>query len=424
MTAPNEIHSLVDHLFRQESGKMVAVLTRILGLQNLEVAQDIVQDTLINALHTWKHGAIPDNPAAWLQRAARNRAIDWLRRKRKFTNEIAPEYAHILQSDFALTSAFHQVFLDSEISDSQLRMMFACCHPAIAIESQIALVLRTLGGLSISEIARAFLTGEESISKRIYRAKERIRTEGILMDVPTGDELPDRLDAVLKSIYLLFREGYHSSHPDQLIREDLCLEAMRLCLLLTGHPVTARPRSKALMALMCFQTSRLHARLDDDGHIILIKHQDRNRWYRPLIQKGFHFLEASSEPFEASPYHLEAMVASLHAAAPSFEATDWKKIHGIYRMLYKLNPNPIVAMNKAIASAYAVGFAHALEELKAIKELPHHPMYLACIGEMYLELNEPEQSKAFFREAIKHAPSSTVKTLLLEKIQAAESLEQ
>ncbi len=411
----SHIDSLVEHLFRHESGKMVAVLSRILGLQNLEAAQDIVQDTLIKALHTWKSGNLPDNPAGWLYKTAKNKAIDLVRREHTF-QKLAPDYAYILNSDFALSSAFHKVFMEDEIGDSQLRMMFACCHPEIPIESQIALTLRTLGGLSTSEIASAFLTSEDTITKRIYRAKEKFRTEDIQMSVPQGEALPKRLEAVLKSIYLLFREGYHSSHPDQLIREDLCQEAMRLCFILTEHALTAKPSSHALMALMCFQASRLKARLDDNGHIVLIRYQDRDKWYKPLINKGFHYLESASEPFEVSTYHLEALIASLHASAKSFETTEWKMIYEFYTMLQKLEPNPIVAMNKAIAAAYAIGFEHALKELNAISGLENHPAYLASLGEIYFELGELELAKVKFQSAVESTDSEPVKELFRSKI--------
>ncbi|MEI9911852.1 MAG: sigma-70 family RNA polymerase sigma factor [Bacteroidota bacterium] len=269
MKQQTNINQLVDHLFRHESGKMVAVLSRLLGLQNLETAQDIVQDTLLQAMNTWGFKNIPDNPQGWLYRVAKNKAVDFLRRRKKF-NAISPQYAYLLESEYSLSPTVKNLFLENEIQDSQLRMMFACCHPSIPEESQIALTLKTLCGLSIHEIARAFLTNDETISKRIYRAKEKIKTEKIEMDVPPADELRHRLDAVLKSLYLLFNEGYNSSHPDQLIREDLCEEAMRLCNLITGHPLTAFPRSKALLALMCFQASRLNARLDDKGNIIVL----------------------------------------------------------------------------------------------------------------------------------------------------------
>lgn len=295
-------------------------------------------------------------------------------------------------------------------------MMFACCHPAIPEESQIVLTLKTLCGLSIHEIARAFLTNDETISKRIYRAKEKIKGENIELDVPNSDKLSERTDAVLKSLYLLFNEGYNSSHPDQLIREDLCEEAIRLCHLITGHSLTAFPRSKALLSLMCFQSSRLNARLDDKGNIIVLKYQDRSKWHRPLIQKGFDYIDAATDPFEVSTYHLEAAIASLHAVSPSFEKTDWKSIYHLYDMLYQLQPNPVVAMNKAIASAYAISKQQALEELQCIKGLEQHHLYYASIGEMYFDLQQKGNAKSCFEKAFRLTNSQTEKQLLLEKI--------
>lgn len=409
------INELADHLFRHESGKMIAVLSRMLGLQNLETAQDIVQDTLIQAMNTWRYNVIPENPSGWLYRVAKNKAIDFLRREKKF-KEISPEYAYLLQSEYTLTPTVNNFFLENEIQDSQLRMMFACCHPAIPEESQIALTLKTLCGLSVNEIARAFLTNNETISKRIYRAKEKIKGAKIELDVPTGDELASRLDVILKSLYLLFNEGYNSSHPQHLIREELCGEAIRLCHLLSQQPITNYPRVKALLSLMCFQSSRLSARLDEKGNIIVLKYQDRSKWYRPLIQKGFDYLDAASEPFETSTYHLEAAIASLHAAAPSFETTDWKSIYHLYEMLYQLQPNPVVAMNKAIASAYSISKQKALEELKKIKGLEQYHIYHASIGEMYFELEEKAVAKEYFEKAYKLTDSLTEQQLLLKKI--------
>ena len=410
MPRDKDIHELVDHLFRHESGKMVSVLSRILGLQNLDVAQDLVQDTLMLALNTWKQGGVPENPRAWLYKVAKNKAIDWLRRQKRLV-EIAPAYSYILKSDFAASSAFYQVFLDEEITDSQLRMMFACCHESIPVESQIALILKTLGGLSVAEIARAFMTQEETIAKRIYRAKEKLRLENVEMEVPQGLDLFQRLEAVLKSIYLLFNEGYNSGNPNEVIREDLCHEALRLCLLLTEHPITNLPRTRMLMALMCFQTSRLKARIDDNGHITLLKHQDRSKWYQPLIKKGFYFLNSAAEPFEISTYHLEAMIASIHSTAPSFEQTDWRTIHEMYDRLYNYQPNPIVAMNRAIASAYFISFEHAHAELSAIQGLENHPVYWGSLAEMYVGLDRKDEANSCFEKAISLSKSEAVKQL-------------
>ena len=398
---------------------MVSVLSRLLGLQNLETAQDIVQDTLLQAMSTWSYNGVPDNPSAWLYRAAKNKAIDFLRRQKKF-KEISPQYSYLLQSEYSLSSTVNNLFLENEIQDSQLRMMFACSHPSIPEESQIALTLKTLCGLSVNEIAKAFLTNEEAISKRIYRAKEKIKLEKIELNVPQGNKLSGRLDVVLKSLYLLFNEGYNSSCPDQLIREDLCQEAMRLTYLLTAHIVTNLPRTNALLSLMCFQASRLQARLDDKGNIILLKFQDRNKWYRPLIERGITYLEIATENAETSSYHLEAAIASLHAAAPSFEQTDWKSIYHLYEILYSLQPMPIVALNKAIASAYAISKENALHQLLQIKGLENYYLYHTSIGEIYYELQNKDKAKKFYEAALHLTTSRQEQQLLIAKISNCE----
>jgi RNA polymerase sigma-70 factor (ECF subfamily) len=415
MDQNKSINQLVDHLFRHESGKMIAVLSRLLGLQNMEIAQDLVQDTLLQAMSTWSYKSIPDNPSAWLYRVAKNKAIDFLRKEKRL-RDISPQFSYLLESEYTLSTTVNELFLETEMQDSQLKMMFACCHPVIAEESQIALTLKTLCGLSVNEISKAFLTTEETIAKRIYRAKEKIKTEKIELDVPQSNELSSRVDTVLKSLYLLFNEGYKSSNPDQLIREDLCDEAMRLCFLVTQHSLTAFPRSKALLALMCFQASRLDARLDDKNNIILLKHQDRSKWNRSLIGKGFELMEEAAEPFEVSTYHLEAAIASQHSTARSFEQTNWKSIYHLYEMLYQLQPNPIVAMNKAIASSYAISKQNALNELQQIKGLEDHHLYYASIGEIYFDLENKPEAKKFFEKALGLTSSGYEQQLLISKI--------
>ncbi|HEY2721504.1 MAG TPA: sigma-70 family RNA polymerase sigma factor [Chitinophagaceae bacterium] len=416
------INQIVDHLFRHESGKMVSVLSRLLGLRNLEIAQDIVQDTLLQAMNTWPYNNIPENPSAWLYRVARNKAIDFLRRRKKF-NEIAPQYSYLLQSEYTLASTVNNLFLENEIQDSQLRMIFACSHPAITEESQIALTLKTLCGLNAGEIAKAFLTNEETINKRIYRAKEKIRIERIELNVPQGKELPMRLDIVLKSLYLLFNEGYNSSHPDLLIRDDLCQEATRLVFLLTTYQLTNTSRTNALLSLMCFQASRLQARLDDKGNIILLKHQDRSKWYKPLIERGTRYLELASETADISAYHLEAAIASLHAVAPTFEQTDWKSIYDLYEVLYKLQPVPIIALNKAIASAYATSKENALDQLLKIKGLENYYLYHTSVGEIYFELDNRKMAKKFYEIALNLTTSKQERQLLKTKISHCETVE-
>ena len=416
MPATQTIQQTVDRLFRHESGKMISVLSKLLGLQNIEAAQDLVQDALMQAMKSWSYNGLPDNPSAWLHRVAKNKAIDYLRRERKF-KEISPQYGYLLKSEYTLTPTVNKFFLEGEIQDSQLRMIFACCHPSIAPESQIALVLKVLCGLSAGEIARAFLTNEETIAKRIYRAKEKIKLEKIELDLPLEKELPERLDGVLRSLYLLFNEGYNSSHPDHLIREDLCEEAMRLTYLLTLHPVTNQPVVKALLSLMCFQASRLQARLDDKGFIVLLKYQDRSKWYRPLMSKGFSYLEAALEDAsQKSTYHLEAGIASLHASAPTFEKTDWISIYFLYEKLFQLNASPIVALNKAIAAAYAINKETALDQMMSIKTLDRYYLFHTSIGEMHYELNNKEEAKKHFQKALALTQSKPVRDLLQSKL--------
>ncbi|PZR26031.1 MAG: RNA polymerase subunit sigma-24 [Citrobacter freundii] len=411
---PN-INHLVDHLFRHESGKMIAVLSRLLGLQNLSAAEDIVQDTLLQAMSSWSYGKLPDQPAAWLHRVARNKAIDLLRREKRF-RQISPEYAKLVESEWTLAPTVQQLFLENEIQDSQLQMIFAACHPSIPAESRIAFTLKTLCGLSTTEIAKAFLSSEETIGKRIYRAKEKIRTEAIELSIPEGNEIAERLDMVLKTLYLLFNEGYNSSHPDQLIRTDLCEEAIRLCRMLCQHPLTRLPRTHALLSLFYFQSSRLNSRLDHHGSIVLLKHQDRSSWDRSLIQKGFEQLELAAEPFEVSAYHLEAGIASLHAAAPSFGKTDWRSIYHLYEILYQVQPSPVIALNKAIASAYAISNEHALDELNRITGLEKHYLYFAAKGQIYLDMQQKQKARESFINALPLTSSLAEKKLLEDQI--------
>lgn len=411
------VHQTIDHLFRHESGKLVSVLSKLLGLQHLETAQDIVQDTLLQALSTWTYNGLPNNPSAWLARVAKNKAIDYLRRGKNFQVNIAPQYSYLLRSEYVLAPTISQLFQEDEIQDSQLRMIFACCHPSIPPESQIALALKTLCGLSGTEIARTFLTNEEAINKRIYRAKERIRNEKIELELPSLNDLPIRLDAVLKCLYLLFSEGYNSSHPDRLIKEELCEEAMRLVYLLTQHQITNTSKTQALLALFCFQTSRLQARLDDKGNIILLKYQDRNKWFQPLIRKGFYYMDlAVTEPFDTSVYHLEAAIASLHASAKSFEETAWKSICFLYEQLYRVQPTSIIALNKAIASGYAHDKKNALQQLKEIKGLENYYIYHTSIGEVYYELNDKTEARKYYTTALKLTTSKQEQQLLEAKI--------
>ncbi|GAB4032306.1 RNA polymerase sigma factor [Spirosoma gilvum] len=410
-----ESNQLVAHLFRHEAGRMASVLTCMLGFDRIDLAEDIVQDTMVQALQSWRFQGIPDNPRAWLYRVARNKALDVVRRDNRF-REIRAEAEYLGQQETADTMQ-DRYFFDEEITDSQLRMLFAICHPAIGIESQMAMCLKILCGLSVREIAGAFLTTEETIAKRIYRAKEKIRQDGIQLEVPAGSQLLVRLDTVLKSIYLLFNEGYNSSHPDQLIRQDLCEEAMRLCLLLAQTPRTKQPTVDALLALMCFQTARFDARVDANGAIILLGEQDRSRWNQALIQQGHFYLNRSAEGAAPSEYHLEAGIAMLHCIAPTYEATDWPTVLLYYDLLLALKPSPVVALHRAVALANVDGPQKALIEVANISGLDSMHHYHAILGDLYEQNGQTEPAHIHYQRAIQLTNSTAEKELLRRKIE-------
>ena len=411
----NEINQLVAHLFRQEAGKMAAVLTRLLGFDHYETTEDIVQDTLLKALSVWKIKGIPDNPSAWLHTVAKRKAIDVLR-EHKLHSSIHTEIAQALKSEWTLVPAVKQLFLENEIEDSQLRMMFACCHPAIPYESQLALTLKTLCGLSVAEIARNFLTNDETITKRLYRAREKIREENINLEAIDPSTLKPRLDAVLHAIYLLFNEGYNSSHTDVLIRDELCEEAIRLCLLLTRNKLTDQPVTNALLALMCFQASRSDSRLAGDGSIILLQHQDRSKWNTRLIDRGKFYLEKATEDEVLSEYHIEAAIAGSHANASSFEKTDWATILVLYDTLCNMKPGPITAFNRAIAIGYAESPGRGLDALKEVKGLEGNYLYYAALGDFYRDSQNTALAAQSYQRAIGLTSSNREKELLHKKL--------
>lgn len=416
MAQQNDPQQLVDHLFRREAGKMVAVLTKLFGLPHVETAQDIVQETLLSALDAWRLGAVPENPRAWLYRAAKNKALDQLRRQRNWTEKIAPNIVRALSEGSTSEQAMDQLFLESEIEDSQLRMLFACCHTDLPVEGQIALMLKTLCGLSVAEIASAFLTGKDNIEKRLYRTREKIRVEGIGLEVPLGAELQPRLDGVLKAIYLLFNEGYHSSSKNELIRWELCDEALRLSNLLCSHAVVGLPKTHALRALLCFQASRFGARMDAGGQIVLLEQQDRTLWDQMLIAKGFMHLTQSATGGEVSEYHLEAAIASYHAQAKTFEQTNWQAIFYLYQLLYQRQPSPVIAFNRAIALGYANGVQLGLDALLAIEGMNENHFYQTALGDFYQKTGDLGNTKKAYEKALKLAFLPREKQLLTEKL--------
>jgi RNA polymerase sigma factor (sigma-70 family) len=415
-----EVQKLVDHLFRQEAGRMVAILTRLFGLHNLELAEDVMQDTLHQALKDWSLGAIPDNPSGWLMVVAKRKAINAIRRDR-LLRSFATDIDALLKSEWTAAYTMDQVFLEDEIKDSQLRMIFTCCHPALPMEGQVALTLKTLCGFSIPEIAAALLTSESTINKRLYRAKEKIRQELIQFTVPSGISLVPRLDAVLLVIYLLFNEGYNSSGDNPVIRQDLCLEAMRLAMLLIEKPVTSNyPPIYALLALLCLHSARFEARIDTNNSLVVLEEQDRNLWNKELITQGIQFLSRSAGGDEVTAYHLEAAIAAEHCLAPDFQSTNWGKIHEYYSSLEKLKPSSVIKLNLAIVTGKkdgphaAIGLLHELEKHRA---LDGYYLLYASLGEFYQQTGKAAEAAAYFRRAQALTKSPAIREALDRKIQ-------
>jgi RNA polymerase sigma-70 factor (ECF subfamily) len=420
MRAPEDdsIRSLVDNLFRHESGKLISVLTKTFGPKNLELAEDVVQDTLLKALEYWKFHGAPDNPSAWLFTVARNKALDVIR-KEKHKKEFAEDLNALLKSEYSTEITLNHLINENEIQDEQLRMMFVCCHPSLPEEGQVALILKTLCGFSVAEIAKAFLTSEETITKRLYRAREQFRNENIRFELPLSADLPVRLESVLTAIYLVFNEGYNSSSHDLIIREDLVEESLRLTHFLISNKMTCQPNALALMALLCFHAARLHSRVDEQKRLLTLRHQDRSKWNKDLIEQGTHFLNRACEGDVASTYHVEAAIVYEHCIAPDFASTNWTKILELYDLLLQIKPNAMVALNRAVIIAElqgpTAGLA-ALEKIENLEVIKNYYLLPAVRGEFHFNANNKKEALRNWELAITLTSSPTEKELLLEKI--------
>lgn len=419
MSQEDSIPHVVDHLFRHESGKMIAVLSRIFGIQNMQMAEDVVQEAFLKAMQVWRYDTIPENPGAWLMRTARNRAIDLIRRQEHF-RQYSRELARQLQDEAENT--IDQFFAAGEIADSQLRMIFACCHPALKEEDQVALTLKIASGFGISEIARALMTQEPVIKKRIYRARQFLADHNIELEIPAGDALAPRLETVYTAIYLLFNEGYYSIRTDEIIRRDLCIEAMRLCRLLSEHPAGNKPATHALLALMCLQASRFDSRLDENNDIVLLSGQDRSKWDRQLIHMGYHYLNLSSTGSEISVYHLESGIAAEHCLAERFEDTNWARMLQLYDMLLAQKRTPAVMINRAVVLMQLGRHDEALQEITGFPQVHElvesHYMYCCILGELYQRADRKETARYWFEHALSLTKSRAEINLIQEKLMA------
>jgi RNA polymerase sigma-70 factor (ECF subfamily) len=418
---PGNISQVVEHLFRHESGKMVATLTRIFGLEHLHLAEDVIQEALVKALQTWPYYGIPKNPSAWIMRVSRNLALDVVRREKVFRDKEA-EIIHLIEHRQAPNEHTHD--LDVEVKDDRLRMMFVCCHPQIPQEAQVALALKTLCGFSIGEISRAFLTSEAAIAKRLTRAGQKIREAGIPFEIPTGAESARRLEGVLQTLYLLFNEGYKASTGEKLIREELCQEAIRLGELLAAHPVGDQPATHALLAVMLLNAARLATRTDAEGHLLLLKQQDRSRWDQAMIARGMFHLARSASGEEITPYHLQAGIAACHCAASEYADTDWEQILALYDRLVQFDHSPVVALNRAVAIATVHGPRAGLDAIEAIQDrdkLKDYYLLYAVLGELEAQLNETQAAVAHFRKSMELAEIKSEQIFLSERLRACES---
>ena len=409
----NNQQELIPHLFRTEYSKIVSVLSKLFGFDQIEIAEDIAGDTFLTATETWGLKGIPPNPTAWLYNVAKNKAKNHLQRAKLFENIIAPE----IKINLATNQEIELDLSESNINDSQLQMMFAICNPAISVESQIGLSLRILCGFGIDEIADAFLSNKETINKRLLRAKEKLRTEKVKIELPGMQEINVRLDVVLTTLYLLFSEGYYSTSQNKTLRKDLCLEAIRLCYMLVENNATNKPPVNALLSLMCFHASRFEARTDDNGELVLYNDQDSALWNKDLIEKGEYFLNQAAQGNKISKYHTEAAIAYWHTIKDDSK-NKWENILQLYNQLLQIEYSPMAALNRTFALSMANGKNAAIIEAEKLKLTDNH-FYYVLLGELYTGIDN-NKAKQHFESALILAKTETDKKTITVKIKTIE----
>ena len=408
-------------IFRRESGRLVAALTRIFGVHHLALAEDVVQDAFSRALEAWGEHGVPENPAAWLMTTAKNRALDIVRRERT-ARRFAPEMGRLLETEWTLAPLIEEAFAAHTIRDEQLRMMFSCCHGQLSEDAQLALILNILCGFSSREIASSLLVGKSAIEKRISRGKKLLASSRHLFEL-SGSEFDLRASTVRHALYLLFNAGYHGA-SDAPVRRELCTEALRLTQLLLHYPPAATPQTFALTALFCLHAARLPAKLDEAGDLNALGEQDRSLWDASLASEGLRLLERSAAGVELSTYHLEAAIAATHLSAPTLKDTDWSTIVTLYDRLLDIAPSPVVAHNRAIAIGQRDGPERALLELESIvgsERLSGYPFYPAARGEFELRRGNQAIARRHFQVAIDWARSEAERRFLQKRVFAGSA---
>jgi len=415
---PNSLNDSLDHLFRHHAGQMVSVLSRVFGVRHIDLIEDAVQDALVAAMRKWPYSEVPRNPRAWLTEAAKNRVLDGLRRDAKSSS--------IDEGDFDLPSAGAldgDVRFDGEFGEDQLRMIFACCHPSIAPDSQVALTLKVVGGFSVAEIARAYLANEESIAKMLTRAKRKLRSGSVPLEIPAGSVLSERLDAVLKILYLMFNEGYGASGGDEFVRRDLCFEAIRLIELVARHPSTTSPKVHAAAALFLLQAARFPARTDNAGELILLADQDRTVWNKKFIDLGLRHLRLSARGDEISAFHLEAEIAAIYSTGPDFASTDWERILECYTLLQEISFSPVAELNRAIVMGRLQGPEEGLAALEASvarHDVARYNLLHITRGHLLAELGRVNEAARSFERALELTRNNAVRRFIQRRLSAKE----
>ena len=421
-TAGTNPSGLVEHFFRHETGRLHGALIRLLGVQNLSLAEDVAQEALLRALRAWSMGGIPPNPSAWITQVAMNLARDALRHQRMASGKESAIVTHTGQIVQTPPSPDVAIATAHAIQDDSLRLMFVCCHPSIAPDAQVVLALKVLCGFGNGEIARAFLTSEAAIEKQLTRTKQRIQESNIAFELPEGADLAPRFNGVLAALYLLFNEGYKASAGDALLREDLCREALRLMALLLAHPSGGTPRAHALMALMLLTSARFPARVDARGDLLRLDDQDRSKWDQELIARGLQHLVEAARGDDLSEYHLQAGIAAIHCTAPDAASTDWSRILAHYDALLRLKPSPVVELNRAVALAHVHGAQAGLDGINAInrrERLESQHLFHAVVGELHWRLQDHRAAAHHFRRALQLAtvgPEQLHLARMLERI--------
>lgn len=412
----------VERLFRRESVRLLSVLTRILGPRNLDLAEDVVQESFVAALDAWSEQGLPANPGGWLMTTARNRAIDAIRRERTRT-KFSPDLAIYLDGEYTLAQTVEEAFQEDWIKDDQLRMIFMCCASEITPENRLTIILKTLCGLTVPAIARGLLTTESTVNKRLYRTRRAL--EGPTFELPDPEDRPRALRTVHSAMYLLFNEGYFSTTDRPILRE-LCRDAMSLTKLLVDEPSVSTSETVALLSLMCFGTARLDSRVGSDGQPVPLDQQDRTLWDRGLISDGFAYLRRSSEmeAVQASRYHLEAAIGARHCSAASFDETDWGSICNLYDRLLEAAPTPLTRLNRAVAISYRSGASEAIElveELRAAGELPHTHVVSAALANLYGRAGDSAKARRYLEAALAQAGTEHERHLIELQVNRAEA---